>query len=182
MIFFINLEVNHVAFQMKGCFGSKVCINCWFSDCWIRKPNFYYGLVDLKWFFQLWISESRIFIFELWIGSFRMIFFFYSSFIKRDNPYIIISITHQSTTFSYFFSNIVLRIGFHCSVPSPGFSSLCCTMWLLLRSLINGNVSGLIEEIMNQNTCKQSGEGLCNFFPLNHNMFVLVMDIEWVPF
>jgi len=62
---FINPEANHVAFWMRGCSGSKVCINCWFLDSWIWKPNFYYGLVDPEWFFSItecifWIMDWRI--------------------------------------------------------------------------------------------------------------------------
>ena len=67
---FINPEVNHVAFWMRGCSKNKVCINYWFSDCWIWKPNFYYGLVDPEWFFFnygflnpeciFWITDWRI--------------------------------------------------------------------------------------------------------------------------
>ena len=57
-------EVNHVTFWIRGCSGSKVCINCWFSDCWIRKTNFYCGLVDSEWFFQLWMFC----IFLFWIN------------------------------------------------------------------------------------------------------------------
>ena len=30
---FINPKVNHVAFWMRECFGSKICINYWFPDC-----------------------------------------------------------------------------------------------------------------------------------------------------
>jgi len=71
---FINPEVNHVAFQMTGCSESKVCINCWFMDCWIQKPNFYYELVDPQWFFSimdLWIQNAY---FELRIDECRMVF------------------------------------------------------------------------------------------------------------
>ena len=71
---FINPEVNHVVFRMREYSGSKICKNCWFSDCWIRKPNFYYRLVDPEWFFSImdfWIYNAY---FELWIGGSRMVF------------------------------------------------------------------------------------------------------------
>jgi len=71
---FIIPKVNHVAFRMRECFRNKVCINCWFLDYWIQKPNFYYGLVDLEWFFSImdfWIWNAY---FELRIDKFRMFF------------------------------------------------------------------------------------------------------------
>ena len=64
--------VNHVSFWMRRCSESKICINCWFLNCWIWKSNFYYGLEDAEWFFSimnLWIQKVY---FELRIG--RMIF------------------------------------------------------------------------------------------------------------
>jgi len=66
---FINLEVNHVSSWMRGCSRSKVCINCWFSDWWIWKSNFYYGLVDPEWFFSIMDFWIRNAYFELWIGG-----------------------------------------------------------------------------------------------------------------
>ena len=58
----------------EGVFQKQSCINYWFPDCWIRKPNFYYGLVDLEWFFLImdfWIQNAY---FELRIGESRMVF------------------------------------------------------------------------------------------------------------
>ena len=63
---------------MRGCSRSKICINYWFIDCWIWKPNFYYGLVDPEWFFNygflnleciFWITDWWIQndFFQLWI-------------------------------------------------------------------------------------------------------------------
>ena len=71
---FINPEVNHVAFWMRGCSGSKVCINYWFSNCWIQKPNFYYGLMDPQWFFSIMNFWIRNTYFELRIGWSGMVF------------------------------------------------------------------------------------------------------------
>ena len=87
---FVNSEINLHNFEIwecvmdssirkwimshLGCSGSKVCINYWFLDCWILKPNFYYGLVDLWWFFSItdfWIRNAY---FELRIGESGMIF------------------------------------------------------------------------------------------------------------
>ena len=59
---FINPEVNHVAFQMRGCSGSKVCINI---DFWIAESGSPIFITDW-WiqndFFQLWIFESGMHI------------------------------------------------------------------------------------------------------------------------
>jgi len=81
---FINLEVNHVAFRKRGCSGSKICINCWFSDYWIQKLNFYYGLVDPEWFFSImnfWIQNAYFWITNWWIWNdffnYRCFIFFY---------------------------------------------------------------------------------------------------------
>jgi len=77
---FINPEVNHVAFWMRGCSRSKVCINYWFSDCWIQKPNFYYGLMDPEWFFSImdfWIHNAYFelrWFFQLWMFCILFIF------------------------------------------------------------------------------------------------------------
>jgi len=43
---------------MRRCFRSKLLINCWFLDCWFRKPNFCYELMDLE---DLRIPQSRRF-------------------------------------------------------------------------------------------------------------------------
>ena len=61
-------------FPDGGCSGSKVCINCWFLDCWIRKPNFYYELLDPEWIFSIldfWIQNAY---FELRISRSIMVF------------------------------------------------------------------------------------------------------------
>ena len=70
---FNNPKVNHVAFWIRGCSRSKVCINCWFPDCWIHKSNFYYGLVDMEWFFSIMNFWIRTY-FKLRIGGSIMVF------------------------------------------------------------------------------------------------------------
>jgi len=56
---------------MKECSGNKICINYWFPDCWIRKPDLYYGLVDPEWFFTIMDFWIRNAYFELRIGGSR---------------------------------------------------------------------------------------------------------------
>jgi len=54
--------VNHVAFWIRGCSGSKVCINI---DLWIVESGSPISITDW-WiqndFFQLWIFESGMHI------------------------------------------------------------------------------------------------------------------------
>jgi len=99
---FINPEVNHVAFWMRGCSGSKVCINIdfriaesgspisitdWcirndFFQLWISESRMHilnYGLVDSEWFFQLWMF--CIFLFGL-----TLLFMYYRKYQSGRLP------------------------------------------------------------------------------------------------
>jgi len=55
----INLKINHFVFRLRRCSISNFWRNCWFSDWWIWKPNFYYGLMDLEFIFtsKFWNLE-----------------------------------------------------------------------------------------------------------------------------
>jgi len=93
---FINPKLNHFFFRIRGYCGNKFCINYWFLDCWIRKPNsvtdwwiwnaffwimdfwirnayFYYGLVDPECFFLMmdfWMWNAY---FELRSGGYEIL-------------------------------------------------------------------------------------------------------------